>query len=99
MPSSPLEADLRKMNDVMEEYTNGKTGVALPADCPCYVRFWRIIEDRGGNGRALKAVVIELDFLFHGLKFFYRFDHGDGSLKLMSDLDGEKELLGEWTRG
>jgi hypothetical protein len=92
------EADLAKYNEILETYVDGKVGVALPADCPCYVRFWRIIDDRGKNGRALKAVVLELDFLFHGLHFYYRFDHGDGSVKLMSELDGNKELMGEWVR-
>lgn len=102
MSKKQIEADLARWNEVLEEYVNGKLGVALPADCPCYVRFWRIVEENEESrrpSRSLKAVVLELDLLFHGIKIYLRFGHDDGGkVKLMTELAGERELLAEWVR-
>lgn len=100
MKTERHEADLSKVNKDFHEYVDGKLGVMLPSDAPLYVRFWRLTAPTADGVQGLTAWIIELDLLFHGLKFYVRWDMPGMPVKLLvEEPDGTKELLGEWTRG
>jgi hypothetical protein len=96
--NEPVEADLQKLKEAWTEYVDGKTGVALPADCPAYIRFWRLMGNVN-EARGLTGFLIEVDFLFDGIKIYMKRSR-TGKLQVMSESPSDgKELLAEWSWG
>ncbi len=100
------EVDIGKVNALRKgpPYRDGSIGVTLPFDCPAYIRVHRLVEatenhdpERGIFSESMKGWVWHLELIGWGLSIYVRMDI-NGKVKIISEEEGVKEKLAEWTQ-